>query len=198
MRIFLDVGSHHGQIIDRALNPAYEIDIVYAFEPSPECYEFLRSKYHMNKKIIILNFGLWKKTCEKILYNEGTQGGSILDDYKSGWDGFGKKTVCSFMNASDWFKSNLDSDGITFIKLNCEGCECDIINNLLDTGEFNKLKAMLIDYDVRKSPLQKWQERSLKKRLVKLKIKNVYPFTGHDRFVVLEKVLTIKKKVRKM
>jgi len=34
MRIFLDVGGHHGETLDVALDPRWGFDKIYCFEPA--------------------------------------------------------------------------------------------------------------------------------------------------------------------
>jgi len=170
MRIFLDVGSYQGQTINRVLNPIFGIDIIYGFEPSPTSYLIVRKRFRKKKRVTVLNFGLWNETCSKMLYYEGTRGATIFCDYVTIRKVAEKDAECSFVKASDWFKSKLSSNDEIFLKLNCEGCECDIVNDLLDTGEFNKVKAVLIDYDVRKSPSQSYKQKELEDRLAKLNI----------------------------
>jgi FkbM family methyltransferase len=189
LRIFLDVGSHEGQTIDTVLNPVFKIDLIYGFDPSPTCYKVLIEKFEGNNKIVVFNLGLWNETRTMILHNESTQGATIYSDYESAWRGFGEETMCSFVKTSDWFKNNLLGNDEVFLKLNCEGCECDIVNDLLDSGEFSKLKAVLIDYDVRKSASQRHKEGELKKRLISLNITNVYPYMDPHRARVLKEVL---------
>jgi len=188
MRIFIDVGAHEGQTIETVLAPEFKIDLVYAFEPSPTCYGILLKNFSGNSKVIILNFGLWKETQELLLHNESTQGASIYSDYQTTWKGHGKETLCSFVKASEWFRNNLGG-GEIFLKLNCEGCECEIINDLIDSGEFNKLKAVLVDYDVRKSSSLRCQEAELKKRIACLNIDNVFMYMDPYRARVLKEVL---------
>lgn len=184
----MDVGSHEGQTINTVLNPIFKIDLIYGFEPSPTCYKVLIENFNENNKVVVFNFGLWNETRTMILHNESTQGATIHPDYESAWRGYGKETMCSFIKASDWFRNNLGNDEI-FLKLNCEGCECDIANDLIDSGEFSKLKAILIDYDVRKSASQRYKENELKKRLASLNITNVYPYMDPHRTRVLNEVL---------
>src|SRR5437016_5446147 len=44
-----------------------------------------------------------------------------------------------FVRASDWFRANGTKDDTVFIKLNCEGCECDIIEDVFESGEYKKV-----------------------------------------------------------
>lgn len=75
--------------------------------------------------------------------------------------------ICGFVNASDWFKKNLDSSDAVFMKINVEGAECDILENLLNSNEIIKLKSILIMFDVKKIPSQKHREFEIQEKLNK-------------------------------
>jgi hypothetical protein len=51
------------------------------------------------------------------------------------------------------------------MKLNCEGSECDILENLLDSGEYSKITQVMIDFNARKIPSQRDRVEPLKSRL---------------------------------
>ena len=59
------------------------------------------------------------------------------------------------VEASEWFSDNINKDDIIFMKLNCEGSECDIIENLLDKNMYDWVDHIFIDFDVLKIPSQK-------------------------------------------
>ncbi len=112
------------------------------------------------------------------LYNEGNLGGTIHEDYRTCCHTDLRTTRCQFISASDWFRDSISTADEVFIKLNCEGSECEIVGALLDSGEYDKVKATLIDFDVRKSPSQKPREPELLSRLAALGISNVHAYTG--------------------
>lgn len=191
MRIFLDVGANRGQTISRVLYPRFRIDRVFGFEPSPRCSTHLRLLFASEPRVVIVAAGLWRSTCEMELYNEGGEGGTINADYRSALapEPGTASVKCRFVRASEWFSENLGSGDEVFLKLNCEGSECDIVNDLLDSGEYAKVRATLIDFDVRKSPSKIHQEAALRARLASLGIANVHAYMGRRRHRVLRRVL---------
>lgn len=191
MRIFLDVGANRGQTISRVLEPRYRIDRVFGFEPSPRCSAHLSLLFADDPRVVVIAAGLWRSTCEMKLYNEGGEGGTIHADYRSALAPEpGAATIrCRFVRASEWFAGNLSGGDEVFLKLNCEGSECDIVNDLLDSGEYAKVRATLIDFDVRKSPSQARQEAALRARLASLGIANVHIYMGRRRHRILRRVL---------
>lgn len=171
MKIFLDVGSNQGQTIGSILEPMhgfntifckYGFDKIYGFEPVPALHEIVAGKYR-DPRIVFFAVGLWKETCEKPIYSPGTQSGSIFAD-KLNVDP-GHSTICKFVRASDWFRDHLAETDEVYVKLNCEGSEVDIIEDLLDSNEYRKITSLGVSFDVRKIPSQRDREEEIKLRL---------------------------------
>jgi FkbM family methyltransferase len=159
-RIFLDVGANTGQSLAAALDPEFCFDRIYCFEPVPACWENL--DVIADARVSIERFGLWNRTCEQPVYQPGSKGAGIWKKDNGRTD---ESELCKFQKASGWFKKHIDRKDIVFLKLNCEGAECDILDDLLDSGEFEKINFAMIDFDVRKIASQKHREAELRKRL---------------------------------
>jgi len=123
------------------------------------------------------------------LHNEGSQGGTVHEDYQTTCNPEIRVTKCQFVRASDWFRDNVSADDEVFLKLNCEGSECEVISDLLDSGEYDKVKATLVDFDVRKSPSNKHKEDELLERTRKLDINNIHFYMGDNRHMILFSVV---------
>lgn len=189
-RIFLDVGSNIGQTIELILSkPQFKIDRIIGFEPSQICLGVLHKKFDNNPKVTICDFGLFSKTCDMILHNSGSQGGSIHADYQTTCNPEKRDDLCHFVEASEWFGGNVSKEDEIFLKLNCEGSECSIVTNLLDSGEYDNVKATLIDFDVRKSPSSQHQEAELRKRMVAMGVDNIHVYMGDNRQLILLSVV---------
>lgn len=188
-RIFLDVGAHQGQTIEMMLRPRFKVDHIVGFDPSTLCHDILDRKFCSNPKVSIVKAGLWSKTCEMNLYNEGSQGGSVHADYQTTCNPEPRVTRCKFIRASDWFAEHVSHDDEVFLKINAEGSECEIVLDLLDTGEYDKVKAVFIDFDVRKSPSQKHKEEELRERMKVLGINNLHVYMGEYRHMLLQSVM---------
>ncbi len=188
-RIFLDVGAHQGQTIELLLQQRFRIDHITGFDPSPICHDILDRKFELDPRVNIVKAGLWSKTCKMNLHNEGSQGGSVHEDYQTTCDPEPRITQCNFIRASDWFQENVSADDEVFLKINAEGSECEIVLDLLDSGEYCKIKALLIDFDVRKSPSAKSQEDELRKRMKEKGLDNLHVYMGNYRHVLLPSIL---------
>lgn len=188
-RVFLDCGSHIGQTIELMLQPRFKVDHIVGFDPSPLCHAILDRKFGTNPKVSIVKAGLWSKTCEMDLHNEGSQGGTVYEDYQTTCNPEPRVTQCKFIKASDWFIEHVSHDDEVFLKINAEGSECEIVLDLLDSGEYNKIKDLLIDFDIRKSPSQKHKEEELRDRIEEMGINNLHIYMGDNRHILLRSVV---------
>jgi len=162
-RIFLDVGANNGQTLMAALDPAFRFDKIVCFEPVKICRK--RIAKFVDARVKIEPFGLWHRTSEQTLYNPDTKGGSLWRKDNVSDKG---SEVCQFVRASEWFAKHLTYSDTVYLKLNCEGAECDILDDLLDSCEFEKVTYAMIDFDVRKISSQKHREAELRERLAKI------------------------------
>ncbi len=185
MKIFLDVGSNQGQTISYIMEPThrfdrlfckYDFEKIYCFEPVPALRKSLASKF-CDPRITIWDAGLWRETSERPIYSPGTQSGSIFAD-KINVDP-ADNTMCKFVRASDWFRDHVAETDEVYVKLNCEGSEVDIIEDLLDSNEYRKITSLGVSFDVRKIPSQSHREQEIKTRLQD---------SGHLKWVDLESV----------
>ncbi len=168
-KIFLDVGAHVGETLQIALEDRYAFDQVYCFEPIPECCDILRT--NQDKRVVVCEYGLWNETCTKKIFGSTNPGASLFEDRF-------RRRVSSrdvkLVSASDWFSQNLQTDDQVYLKLNCEGSECAILDDLITTGEYKKIKVLMVDLDVRKIPSQRHLLAEMKLKLQGLGIPKIY------------------------
>lgn len=169
MKIFLDVGAHIGQTLKIALENKYHFDKIYCFEPVPECCNQL--KRFGDKRITVCEFGLWDKNKTGTLYSPQTRGASL---FKDKFRGQVKSRKVRLVKASEWFKQNLKDDDQIYLKLNCEGAEIPILNDLITFQECKKIKVLMVDFDIRKIPSQKHLMAGMKAKLNKLGIPKIF------------------------
>lgn len=151
MKIFLDIGAHHGQTLQEVIKPKYGFDEIHAFEPVPSNCDIIQETCK-DKRVIVNEFGLLDCICHRKIYAAGSMGGSIFEERFA--NGKSKEelpdTLCTFCDASLWFSTHLSEDDYVIVKINTEGSEIAIIYDLLSTGVYDLLNHILIDFDVRK------------------------------------------------
>jgi FkbM family methyltransferase len=144
MKVFLDVGAHVGQTLTAALR--YDFDRIVCFEPAVEHIPALKKL--ADKRTEIAPFGLWKQDMLAALFNIGTQGASL-------WRRPDRPTtygLCKFVRVSDWLLANVAPDDEVWMKLNVEGAELDVVEDMLDSGTFGLVAYMQIMWDSLKIP----------------------------------------------
>jgi len=160
VKVFLDVGAHEGWTLHAVRDPKYAFDRIYCFEPASSCWPALESVH--DPRVVVCRHGLWNRTEERELFDAGSRGASLFEDK------FRRETgaeTCRLVRATDWFREHLDDADEVFLKLNCEGAEADIVEDLLDSGELARVRSVMIDPDVRKIPSQAHREAELRERL---------------------------------
>lgn len=171
MKIFLDVGAHIGETLEIALESKYGFDKLYCFEPVRECLDVIRTRYN-DKRLVLCEYGLWNKDCIMSLYNPGDLGASVFKDKPRRHDkGF---LNVKFVSASNWFNENLNFDNQIYLKLNCEGAECVILDDLIDSGQYKKIAVLMVDFDVVKIPSQRHLMKEMKMKLSRLNIPKIF------------------------
>ncbi len=167
-KIFLDIGAHKGKVLRIALDKKYNFDKLYSFEPVKDSCGVIKRDYP-NDRLIINYFGLLDKSCEQLVYSAGSKGGSIFEEKpQPEKDKFPTSELCKFVKASDWFRENLSTDDYIVVKMNCEGAEVGILNDLLSSGEYDKIDHIMIDFDVGKIESKKYLEKEMINKLNKL------------------------------
>jgi FkbM family methyltransferase len=160
MRIFLDVGAHRGETLAAVLSPEFGFDRIVCFEPVPYLWQFLET--FEDSRLKFQHFGLWNKNASVPVFEPGNKGAGI---WKKDASRFDETEICKFRRASDWFRENISANDTVFLKLNVEGAECDILDDLLDSGEFAKVSFAMVDFDVRKIAALKHRESETRARL---------------------------------
>ncbi len=170
MKILLDVGANTGQTAEAALHPKYRFDKIVCFEPAEPCWPAIQSIG--DPRIELCKFGLSNKSGRAALFNPGHLGASIYRDMPSVGRSPETATIQLF-RASDWTRDHLRPGDVVFMKLNCEGSECDIVEDLLESRELERIYSVMICFDVRQSRSLSSREVPLRKRLRRCGATNV-------------------------
>jgi len=150
-KILIDVGGYHGTSSLAGLDPRFGFDRIFCFEPSSEKQETISRI--ADSRLVIVRAGLSNRNGHAVLFNAGNLGASIYESAPTAGDeGLGVKKNVALINASDFLDLFTQLDDEVYIKLNCEGCEIDILQSLLNAISFPNIKNVLIDLDALKNP----------------------------------------------
>lgn len=169
LKIFLDVGAHIGQTLKIAQEDKYGFDKFYCFEPVVECAAVI--KKGKDKRVTVYEYGLWNRNCSKKIYSPTSKGASL---FKDKFRSLVNSQEIKLVSASKWFKKNLKRNDKVYLKLNCEGAECVILDDLIDSAEYKKIDVLMVDFDVRKIPSQRHLVKEMKAKLKKLGIPKLF------------------------
>ncbi len=168
MKVFLDVGAHTGSTLHAVRDPKYAFDRIYCFEPASSCWAALESV--ADDRVKVCRFGLWNRTCEHALHGAGSVAATVFQEkFRAALT---TEETARFVRATNWFEDNLDERDDVFLKLNCEGAEVDIVEDLLESGQLARVRAVMIDPDVRKIPSHAHREQELRARLTESGLAN--------------------------
>lgn len=173
MITFLDVGAYHGQRMLEALAHV-QFNEIHCFEPSPKAYRVLDKVIQDlalkdQMRILAHPFGLWDKDGTFSLYGEGSPGASLFKRKRQ--EGSKAPEECQFIRALDYVRKMIRPETDLVIKLNCEGAECDIIDDLLtDPQVYSRILCMGIDFDAYKIPSMR---EHVQKTFKKLRLYNI-------------------------
>jgi FkbM family methyltransferase len=151
--IIFDVGANDGQSIER-FSSMFPKSTVHSFEPIKECYEKIFNIYN-RKNIIINNFALGDKDCERIFHvNKNSYTSSFFKINKKyaelvNYDQINKsekkkiKTLDGYVNLHKIKK-------IDILKIDTQGYELNVLKggkkSLKDKIKFIELELTLADY----------------------------------------------------
>lgn len=161
MRIFVDVGAHYGETLDVALDPRWGFDRIYSLEPAMDCQRLL-SRFR-DSRLILDGRGLSNRDGTADLYGAGLLGGSVYADKPQG-DGGGIETI-TLVRASSWMRDRTSPGDEVFLKLNCEGSEVDVLEELLSSDALDVVRSIYVDFDVRKIPSQAHRQATIEAAL---------------------------------
>ena len=144
--IFLDIGAHIGESLEIAIKPKYSFDRLIEVEPSFHAIKYLR-KYR-DSRIEILPVGFGSNNGNVKLHGAGSVGASIHLDKTPWWN---TSEIIQIVKFSTWFKSNIQKTDSVWLKINVEGAENEIVDEILLLNDY-KFKSILISFDVEKVP----------------------------------------------
>lgn len=157
-KIFIDVGGYEGQTLDEVIKPRWNFDTIYCLEPMPRQFQVLTEKYSNLENVELFEYGLSDKTGPAIIYGDNSIMEASIYSTKRDVDA-SFETVCQFVEASEFLnRIPLSLNKKIIMKLNCEGAEYNILQNLIDTGSIWRLFNVMIDFDVRKIKEMQWSE----------------------------------------
>lgn len=158
-RVFLDVGAHQGETLEEALNPRWRFDRIWCFEPASACLPNIRR--FTDDRVEIVNAGLGPRDETVELHDPGSIGASIHAAKAATAD----VEMVRILDAAAWMQEHLHDGDMVWMKVNCEGAECDLLEHLIDAGQAQRIDHLVVHFDVAKIPGMAHRARETRRRL---------------------------------
>jgi FkbM family methyltransferase len=161
-RVFLDIGAYNGITTTQVLASTYRFDRFYCFEPQAFLCQQIRQIH--DPRITVCQYGLGKTTGPATFYRGSTLAGASIYPGKR-FRGPVRELDGDLVAAGEWFREHLSDDDIVIARMNCEGAECDILEDLFASGEYRKLSGLAVVFDIQKVPGHGAREGAVRERL---------------------------------
>lgn len=152
-KIFLDCGAHKGESIDvflRCFDKNNEFEI-YSFEPNPQLKNYFK-KYKKLDNFTFINKAVWIKDGFIDFYglDEGPRRDVGCTINKNKIDISHNEPIrVESLSLSNWIKSNFNVEDYIILKLDIEGAEYDIINNMIKENTFDYINKFYVEFHVK-------------------------------------------------
>ena len=151
-KVLIDCGAWAGDSVNifRAAIPNISEYEIVMFEPNPELFKLFNGnpKYNNCRKIeaAVSN----KSGIQKLwgCVSNGWSLGSTLEKSKADWDGIGETDYLEVptVNLSEFIMENFFVDDYILLKLDIEGSEYDVLENLLESGAIAYIKKLYCEF----------------------------------------------------
>lgn len=133
--LVFDVGGYKGQGASDLFS--MYLSTIYIFEPRTEYAESIEKRFKKNNKIKVFNFGLSNKKSDDYIY--------INDDGSTLFLENKQKEKIKLESISDFIKNN-NIKKIDLLKLNIEGGEYEVLDDLINSDLFKIIKNIQVQF----------------------------------------------------
>lgn len=125
-----------------------ELDRIICFEPMPAQYQTLIERFGHVDTVTLHHFGLSDHTGTLPVYGSNDRCEASVYPSKTDLDP-NIVTDCQFVEASTVF-AELPEDARLLCRMNCEGSEVPILNNLADHNLLHRIHSLMFEMDIRR------------------------------------------------
>ena len=170
-KVFLDCGGHKATSVKmfHKYYPNAKQYEVHSFEANPHLHKFFKGeKTKLHKKAVWTHNGEVKFWIGRNALN---QSATVIEGKTTG--NFRKKPITvSCINFSQWIYDNFKQDDYIVLKLDIEGAEYDVLEQMIEEDSISYINALYIDWHYTKIPIDKSRHFTL---LEALKDRDIKP-----------------------
>lgn len=180
-KVFIDGGAHKGEAIEVLLDKREDLQgcVAHFFEPNPDLINLLEdfAKDNKNYEIIVHHSALWIEDGEidflESIARWNTLASTVVDSMNEIWglklDRENPKKVPSVSLSK--FLEQFSDDDYVVVKLDIEGSEYYVIEDLFNSGAINKIDELFIEWHDHFFPHLKGKGDELRTKLSQTGIK---------------------------
>jgi len=135
--IVFDLGGYHGDWTD-LITSKYNCN-VHVFEPIPDLYNKIKSRFSNNDKVKVYDFGIAERTGELELSV------AVSVDSSSFYTEGGDKITCNIVSIVDFIRSN-NITNVDLIKINIEGGEYPVLDTIISNNLVNVFDNIQVQF----------------------------------------------------
>jgi FkbM family methyltransferase len=173
--ICIDCGANVGLISDIFLKLGAKC---YAFEPSKECVNILNQKFSRNDKFKLIEAAVSNENGEAnfLTTSPFDLGGNIVNATPESFANHTPNTYrVKTVRLSDFIKNLLKTnDEIYLLKLDIEGAEFDVLEDIINTGVYKHIKFIVCETHERFNKELREKFEHLKQVISEKRITNIY------------------------
>ena len=168
--IFVDVGGYEGEFSQRILEK-FNCKIII-FEPLEDLYLKLKDRFSLHNNVIVENYAISDFNGSENIILSDESSSFYIDEPKNSNSKIIKKNVKVLSISSIFEKFNIEK--IDYLKLNVEGAEYKILNELIKSKNINKVKNLQIQFH--KISDNSINERKIIRSKLKKTHRNIFSF----------------------
>ena len=154
MKYYIDLGSRKGVSLEWAVKNLKGVDKYIGFEPVPEFCKKLLRKFKSNSKVKIKNAAIGvKDRKDATFYLDKTtlnnkkifigKGSSLIEGMQSG-----ETIKIKEISLSNYIINNFRKSDHLTVKVDIEGMEYDVLEDIIDTGAINYVDRMFCEWHI--------------------------------------------------
>jgi FkbM family methyltransferase len=178
-KVFIDGGAHKGEAIEVLLDKREDLQgcDVHFFEPNPDLISLLEGLNNPNYNVKVHHAALWVEDGEidflESIARWNTLASTVVQSMNEIWglklDRENPKKVPSTSLSN--FINTMDEDDYLVVKLDIEGSEYFVIEDLFKTGAISKIKELYIEWHDHFFPHLRQKGNELRSKLAQTGIK---------------------------
>lgn len=133
--LVIDAGGYKGDWAEKIYNKYFSKIII--FEPVNTYFNQIKNRFSEKKEISVFNFGLSNTDKEEIIYH--------TNDASSVFWGSGKSEIIKLKPFNEFLESN-NIHVVDLIKINIEGGEYDLLDNIIENNIQSNIKNLQIQF----------------------------------------------------